>query len=193
MSEKLKRLLDLASRLPDGLRADWDGTNHYEMTAPTDDGGYFWLTLDNMTYLTSYDGDASGTDDGERLGLLMDIAEALKEVEPELRRQGKETLRGSGRTTRMLEHAAELAKEGRAVYVVLASGAHRKVVMEMFTSMYGEDTLGIKFEVADMLPELDWNTLTFRGAHPNTVVLVDHFVIERRYSHILDMLHRYDQ
>ena len=85
MNENLRLLLDLASDLPEGLRADWDGTNHYEMTAPTDDGEYWWLTLDNMTYLTSYDGDASGTDDGQRLGLLMDIAEALKAAEPELK------------------------------------------------------------------------------------------------------------
>ena len=192
MSEKLKQLLDLASRLPEGLRADWDGTNHYEMTAPTDDGGYFWLTLDEIIDSEAFYDDPSSIRCGQRLGLLMDIAEALKEAEPELQRQGKETLRGSGRTTRMLEHAAELAKEGRAVYVVLASEGHRKIVEKMFKSMHGEDTLGVKFEVADMLPELDWNTLTFRGAHPNTVVLVDHFVIERRYSHILDMLHRYD-
>ena len=78
MNENLRLLLDLASDLPDGLRADWKGTNHYELTAPADDGEYFWLTLDNMAHRRSYD-------DRERLGLLMEIAAVLKAAEPELK------------------------------------------------------------------------------------------------------------
>ena len=83
MNENLRLLLDLASDLPKGLRADWDGTNHYEMTAPTDDGGYMWLKLEDLMW---ENGDISDTQIGYRTGLLMDIAEALKAAEPELKR-----------------------------------------------------------------------------------------------------------
>jgi len=86
MSKNVALLLDLASDLPEGLRADWDGTNHYEMTAPTDDGGYWWLTLDEIIHSENFNDDPSSTVCGERLGLLMDIATVLKATEPELKR-----------------------------------------------------------------------------------------------------------
>jgi hypothetical protein len=35
--------------------------------------------------------------------------------------------------------------------------------------------------------------MTLRGAHPNCIVLVDHFAIERRYAAVLEMMHRYDR
>ena len=31
---KITELLDLIKKLPPGLTADWDGTNHYELTDP---------------------------------------------------------------------------------------------------------------------------------------------------------------
>ena len=85
MNENLRLLLDLASDLPEGLRADWDGTNHYELTAPADDGGYWWLTLAEMIHNENFHDDPCLTVCGQRLGLLMDIAEALKAAEHELK------------------------------------------------------------------------------------------------------------
>lgn len=88
MSKNLALLLDLASDLPEGLRADWKGTNHYEMTAPTDDDGYFWLIVDDFFHLDWAEAETprDTTVTGERLGLLMDIAAVLKAAEPELKR-----------------------------------------------------------------------------------------------------------
>ena len=81
MSEDLHLLLDLASHLPEGLRADC----HYEMTAPTDDGGYWWLTLAEIIHSENFHDDPCLTVCGQRLGLLMDIAAVLKAAEPELK------------------------------------------------------------------------------------------------------------
>ena len=86
MSENLRLLLDLASDLPDGLRADWDGTNYYDIVAETDDGGYLWLMLEDVMYYALWNAEASGPKPADRLGLLMDIAAVLKAAEPELKR-----------------------------------------------------------------------------------------------------------
>jgi hypothetical protein len=66
----LSKLKQLAKKLPKGLHSDWDGTNHYELTAQGKE--YFWLMV----------GDGLGdsgceTVVGKRFGLLMDIAEEV--------------------------------------------------------------------------------------------------------------------
>lgn len=50
----------------------------------------------------------------------------------------------------------------------------------------------IKFELADSPGNFDWQTMTLVGAHPNCVVLVDHYAIEQTWSRMLEMLHRFD-
>ena len=75
MSDHLFKLRELASKLPKGLQSDWQGTNHYELTAPCGDNDYFWLTLrDDSWYEFAPDSDPSESQDGKRVGLLMDIA-----------------------------------------------------------------------------------------------------------------------
>ena len=99
--------------------------------------------------------------------------------------------RRTGRTSRMLERARQLARDGRAVYVVAASQHHARQIKQMLGSDEGG---GIKVESADGLRNsLDWEGLTLRGAHPNCVVLVDHYAIESRYSAIIEEWLRYDQ
>jgi hypothetical protein len=99
-------------------------------------------------------------------------------------------LRQTGRTTRMLDEAKKLAKDGRAVYVV----ADSKQQAYYIRKMAGEDgeKLGIKFESIGGLSNFDWDTMRTRGSHPNCVFLLDHFVIEARFSPIIEALHRYD-
>jgi hypothetical protein len=96
-------------------------------------------------------------------------------------------LRGTGRTTRMLAEAKELAKSGKAVYVIAATQAHVRQLEEMI----GADmrNLGIKIEVPR---DFCWDQMRLLGAHPNCVVLVDHYTIEMKYAPILRMLHKYD-
>lgn len=102
-------------------------------------------------------------------------------------------LRGGGRTTRMLTEARELALSGKAVYVLGANEQDRFHLLDSFSKMFGPmeaNKLGIKFE--SYLENFCWDTFILRGAHPNCVVLVDHFAIESRFRKALEMLHRYD-
>ncbi len=99
--------------------------------------------------------------------------------------------RKTGRTTRMLEEALRLAGEGYAVYVVVAPGDQRRV-MDALT-LLGKPRRGIKVETEAGLGNFDWQTMTLRGAWPNCVVLVDHYVIEQRFGAMLDMLRRFDE
>jgi len=105
-----------------------------------------------------------------------------------------ETKRGTGRTTRMLEEAIKQAEAGRAVYVVGAKANHVWALEEAVKDICGKSasSLGIKFETAHTVGNFDWKTLTLRGAHPNCVVLVDHYAIEAEFARMLEMLHRFD-
>lgn len=96
---------------------------------------------------------------------------------------------GTGRTTRMLEEAVALSKEGRAVYVVAATMEHARMLHYMTVRPVAMD---IQFESAASLGNLDWHTLRLAGAHPNCAVLIDHFAIESEFAPMLEMLHRYD-
>lgn len=104
----------------------------------------------------------------------------------------KTSRRRTGRTTRMLEDAMGLARNGRAVYVIGATKRHA----DMLKGIAGPeaDRLGIKFETARErgLGNMDWETMSLQGAHPNCVVLVDHYAIESKFAAVLEMLHRYD-
>lgn len=94
--------------------------------------------------------------------------------------------RQSGRTTRMLKHARALAEEGRQVYVVADNEDHARD----FRRRVGK---GVKIETPKSLGNLVWEDMRLLGAHPNCVLLVDHYAIERRHRTILEMLHRYDR
>ena len=70
-TEPFSRLRELAATLPRGLRSDWDGTNHYEMTSSEEPDDYFWLIAsEGFVGIRN----PSKTSYGRRLGLLMDIA-----------------------------------------------------------------------------------------------------------------------
>ncbi len=98
------------------------------------------------------------------------------------------TLRQTGRTTRLLARAVQLSTDGRAVYIIAAN--HAEVVR--LRSLLGDDDHGIKIETPESPGNVNWSTLTLRGAHPNCVVLVDHYAIESRFSAVLEMLHAFD-
>lgn len=100
-------------------------------------------------------------------------------------------MRRAGRTTRMLADAIEKAKSGRAVYVVCATEDHRRHLQ----NINGAEALavGVKFETAETLGNLNWETMTLEGAHPNCLVIADHYAIEARFAKMLDMLHVYDE
>lgn len=82
--------------IPLDAQADWDGTNHYEITTPAnsdaEDGpGYWWLDcLDEMFHNPR---DWSATTTGKRLGACLDYAVAYKrdvtELLAEIKRRGE--------------------------------------------------------------------------------------------------------
>lgn len=87
MSKEIEKFLELARKLPDGLRSDWDDTNHYELTTNSED--YWWLILyDCARHPTQEDPqNPCETERGKKLGLIMDIAEQAKKIEPILEKQ----------------------------------------------------------------------------------------------------------
>ena len=98
-----------------------------------------------------------------------------------------EAKKRTGRTTRMLNEAIRLADEGRAVYVIAASHDHAR----RLSALLPEDC-GVKVEPPDAKGNLDWQATRLQGGHPNCVVLVDHYAIEKHYWCLLDMWHRFD-
>ena len=83
MSDPLARLKELAKKLPDDayLKADWNGTNHYEMTLEKPDSHesseYWWLTLFDYN---PFQNNLQGTEPGKRIGLMMDIMEEVSRL-----------------------------------------------------------------------------------------------------------------
>lgn len=74
-----ERWKEIADRLPEGLRADWEGTNHYEMSSPQDP---FWLRLDSLSD-TELDWESEY---GQRLGTMLDAAAEFKALQAEAER-----------------------------------------------------------------------------------------------------------
>ena len=67
-TDPFANLKALAAQLPKGLRADWRGTDHYELTEGSRD--YWWLDLqpNNMPLILDCESDS-----GKRYGLVMDV------------------------------------------------------------------------------------------------------------------------
>ncbi len=59
--------LKAAGAIPPDARADWDGTNHYEIATPAEP---FWLDCRDIDFKAG----ASGTEAGRRLGAVLDAA-----------------------------------------------------------------------------------------------------------------------
>ncbi len=104
----------------------------------------------------------------------------------------KPDLRRTGRTTRLVLDAIEIAAKENAVYIVTAN--QREV--ERFEKLLGLERmqrLGIKVETPETLGGWSWERMRVEGAHDNCAFLVDHFAIESRFAAMLRELHRYDQ
>ena len=91
----------------------------------------------------------------------------------------------TGRTTRMLAEARRLRDEGRAVYVVFDS-------LQGWKRYDTPENAGLRFESLSSLRTLDLATGRLVGAHPNCVVLMDHYAVERHFRWMLDQWTRFD-
>jgi hypothetical protein len=100
------------------------------------------------------------------------------------------TLRGTGRTTRMVQRAIQLNHIGKAVYIIAANLAEQHRIEHILPEhLRGQ----IKVETSDTPGNFSWEHMALIGAHPNCVVLADHFAIECHFAAILKELHAYDQ
>jgi hypothetical protein len=111
-----------------------------------------------------------------------------------------EHLRQTGRTTRMLKHAVNLARSGKRVVIIAdnRTDANRlSLELHQFITLEPGETLqsrGIKVSVPELLgADFDWEDMSVPLADDATVFLVDHHAIEDRYSKMLKMLHAYDK
>ena len=67
---------EAAAEIPADARADWDGTNHWEIQSATHTDGFWWLILWDV--FDGKDTDPSGTENGKRLGMMLDLACAAR-------------------------------------------------------------------------------------------------------------------
>lgn len=98
-----------------------------------------------------------------------------------------EALRSTGRTTRLVEQACQLAYQRRAVYILVLNSAvqdHVERRVEDTWSVIGRGLggHGIKVEVLNSHdhPHWDWFTMKLKRAHPNVEVLLEHTLVEHR-------------
>lgn len=96
----------------------------------------------------------------------------------------------TGRTTRMMEYAIAQGKAGRAVYVVFSTNEYIYQIKKDDRWRGRVDWL--KFETPKSM-DLDWRVLRGRGMHANSLVLVDHHVIESKFGKMLEMLNKFDK
>lgn len=97
-----------------------------------------------------------------------------------------DSLRGTGRTTRMLQEASRYESEGKRVFVVAAHHGHAIFIRDMLPK--GTTINVISPESRD---SFDWDTLSIRGTR-DSICLVDHYAIEAHFTPLIEMFHRYD-
>jgi hypothetical protein len=65
-----------ACPIPEGARADWDGTNHFEIQNPIEKEGFWWL--DCIPDIFAEECSWCATEGGKRLGACLDYACAYR-------------------------------------------------------------------------------------------------------------------
>jgi hypothetical protein len=105
--------------------------------------------------------------------------------------------RQSGRTSRMIEKALELQKEGRAVYILCASEAipYTRSLAHKICELKGiKFPETIKFETVQSLggENIDWQNKKLHRSHPNCSLLIDHHVWAQKFHWAIQGFHEYD-
>jgi len=106
-----------------------------------------------------------------------------------------QSLRGSGRTTRMIKEAIKEAKAKKKVCIVSIDDRNCRLLMSVLREHDGEK-LGIQFASLDEDFNVSFDPLTaeccFRGVRFDKV-FIDHYAIEYKYQKLLSELHRFDK
>lgn len=106
--------------------------------------------------------------------------------------------RATGRTSRMLAKAVELAVQGKAVYVLCAGQKEKIINKRLLMEQVGERnpiTNSIKFETWESLGRnnVDLENSRLRFAHPNCQLLIDHQFFSTHFSFAILGYHLYDK
>jgi hypothetical protein len=82
----LERLRALNADIPDTLSWDWENTNHYELHDEADNGEYFWLNVLELGGCRPLNMDIylPDTEDGQRLGKIIEYAVLARKLFPKL-------------------------------------------------------------------------------------------------------------
>jgi hypothetical protein len=121
----------------------------------------------------------------------------------------KDTQKGTGRTTRMLERAIYEALHGKQVYVIMANGQDcrdmlDRAIQELPPGKIVETSRMARWRVelngggwiefVNLFhPWISWDQMGVHGMKPDCVYLFDHHVIAMRFRNVLDLLHRWDR
>lgn len=99
--------------------------------------------------------------------------------------------RQTGRTTRMIEEAKKLAKEGKQVYVIVNDPREGKALKERHKI---PADAWVVFTTFEDVPGYDYRRGVVPNSNPDRVaVLVDHYAIEMRFGAMMRLMHRYDK
>jgi hypothetical protein len=94
-----------------------------------------------------------------------------------------EILRGTGRTTRLIEEAKRLQQQGKSVVIVVAT-VHQVNEVRIKTG----NTIPV---VHSQSSYWDWDEMRLRGQPLDTEYLIDHLAIEMKYTKVLQALYRF--
>lgn len=103
--------------------------------------------------------------------------------------------RRTGRTTRLVQYALEQATvHNRSVYILTGTASDVTRLQNMVDCMAPPDTVhGIVVRCASDVPELDWQSLRIWRGSMRTLVLLDHYAIERKFGPLLQMWMMFDR
>jgi hypothetical protein len=100
-----------------------------------------------------------------------------------------EAKRQTGRTTRMMEEALKMCRQGKAVYLLFATHSESESCKH---SELGQRILFLGGKFESRLENYDFGQMKLLGAHPNCTVLVDHHVLETVFKKQVEMLEQFD-
>lgn len=98
--------------------------------------------------------------------------------------------RRTGRTTRMVEHAIQLARQNRPSVLVFNSGAEAR---HWERHIYQTEPIALRSIHLTETREIniDWGILTAYD-HPTRTLLLDHYVVERKFQRAFAVWAQFD-
>jgi hypothetical protein len=92
----------------------------------------------------------------------------------------------------MMMAAKELSDAGAEVVVVVATDRQAKSLWDKNREWLVESNVVVTTE-REANRQVDWMSMRMKNSVPSRTLLVDHYVLERRYHFLLEMLHRFDE